>query len=106
MSAPTPLLVLISVPPDHAEAIATALIDGGHAACVSVMPTVRSVYRWQGQIERADEALLLVKTTQPAYAALETAVRARHPYELPEIIAVEIATGLPDYLKWLSSSVQ
>jgi len=106
MTAPASLLVLVSVPPTHADAIAEALVENRVAACVSVLPGLRSIYPWQGSIERADETLLLAKTTSDAYPALEAQIRARHPYELPEIIAVEIATGLPDYLKWLSNSVQ
>lgn len=105
MPAAAALLVLITCPPASAEALATALVERQLAACVNLVPNLRSVYRWQGAVERSEETLLLAKTTRAGYAALETAVRALHPYELPEIVAVDIATGLPAYLQWLEASV-
>lgn len=102
MSA-TPLLVLTNCPDaDCAEAIATALVEAGLAACVNILAPARSVYRWQGAVERASEVPLLIKTTAARYAALEAAIRAGHPYELPEIVAVPIDRGLPAYLRWLA----
>lgn len=102
MSA-TPLLVLTNCPDaDCAEAIAAALVEAGLAACVNILAPARSVYRWQGAVERADEVPLLIKTTAARYAALEAAIRARHPYELPEIVALPIDRGLPAYLRWLA----
>lgn len=95
-------LVLIACPAAQADALASALVEARVAACVSLVPGLRSVYRWHGAIERAEEALLLAKTSAAAYPALEALVRARHPYELPEIVAVEVAAGLPAYLQWLA----
>lgn len=95
-------LVLIACPAAQAEALAAALVEARAAACVSLVQGLRSVYRWNGAVERAEETLLLAKTTTTAYPALQALVRARHPYELPEIIAVEIAAGLPAYLQWLA----
>jgi len=98
------LLVITSVPDEaSAQALAQTLVTERLAACVNVLAPCGSVYRWQGRIETAQEVPLLIKTTTARYAALEAAIRARHPYELPEIIAVPIAHGLPDYLRWVAA---
>ena len=103
----TILLVLTTLPdPDAAEAMAHSLVDRQLAACVSILPPCRSVYRWKGSVETADEILLLIKTTEARYADLEAAVRAQHPYEVPEIIALPVVQGLPDYLAWLNAETQ
>lgn len=99
------LLVLVSAPADVAERLATTLVEARLAACVSVLPGLRSTYRWAGRVERAEEALLLVKSTEAAFPALQAAVLAGHPYELPELLAVDVAAGLPAYLHWLTESV-
>ena len=101
-----PVLIVFCTCPDSAsaEAIARQLVGEHLAACVNVLPAIRSVYRWAGQVECDDEALLWIKTTQAAYSALESTFRQIHPYELPEIIAVESARGLPDYLQWVHDS--
>lgn len=84
-----------------AERIATALVDGRLAACVNILPGMRSVYRWQGAEERAEEVLLLIKTTTERYPALQERLATLHPYELPELVAVETSHGLPAYLRWV-----
>ena len=86
---------------DSAGRLARTLVEERLAACASVLPGVRSVYRWQGAVEEADEVLLLVKTTRARLAALAERVQALHPNELPELIAVEAAGGLPAYLDWV-----
>ena len=103
----TALLVLTNLPDrPAAEALAKNLIEARLAACVNILAPCRSVYRWQGAVETADEVPLLVKTTEARYAALEAAIRAQHPYELPEVIAVQIAHGLPDYLAWVAAETR
>lgn len=99
-------LLVITTLPDQAaaEKLALALIEGRLAACVNVLAPCRSVYRWQGKVDSATEVPLLIKTAAARYAALEAAIRAAHPYELPEIIAVPIEQGLPDYLAWVVAS--
>lgn len=99
------LLVLVTCPPDAAAGLARALVEQRVAACVNVLPGLTSVYRWQEAVEEAGESLLVAKTTAAGYPALEAAVRAWHPYELPEIVAVDIAAGLPAYLQWLAAAV-
>jgi periplasmic divalent cation tolerance protein len=96
------LLVLTNVPDaTTAAALGRLLVDQKLAACVSRLPGVQSIYRWQGAIEEADEVTVLIKTTQARYAELETAIKALHPYQLPEIIAVPIVEGLAGYLDWI-----
>jgi periplasmic divalent cation tolerance protein len=96
------LIVMTNLPnAQAAEAIASTLVKSRLAACVNLLPAVQSVYRWQGKVERATEVTLLIKTTQRHYAALEAAIRAAHPYELPEVIALPVTTGLPSYLQWI-----
>lgn len=96
------LLILTNLPDEaSARTLASRLVDDRLAACVSIMAPCTSVYRWQGAVEEAREIPLLIKSTAECYPALETAIRANHPYELPEIVAVTIARGLPDYLNWV-----
>lgn len=84
-----------------AERIARSVIENRLAACAQVFGPVQSTYWWQGSIETADEWLCLLKTSVAKYAALESAVKAAHPYETPEIIATPIVDGSKDYLDWL-----
>ncbi|MEW6164990.1 MAG: divalent-cation tolerance protein CutA [Pseudomonadota bacterium] len=98
------LLVITNLPDAaSARALAGALVEARLAACVNILAPCRSVYRWEGRLEDAEEVPLLVKTTAERYAELEEAIRARHPYELPEIVAVPIERGLPDYLAWVAA---
>ncbi len=95
-------LVLVTVPTTaDGERIGRTLVEERLAACVNVVPGLRSIYRWQGAVETADEALLLVKTTAAAFEALATRVRSLHPYTLPEVIALPLAAGLAAYLAWV-----
>lgn len=97
-------LILCTCPDlEVADKLASALITEKLAACVNILPGVRSVYEWQGQIETAQEHLLLIKSHQDRYAAIEATLKSLHPYQLPEIIAVAIESGSLDYLKWIDS---
>lgn len=97
-------LLCLSTCPDmaSAERLAATLVEERLAACVNLLPQLRAVYRWEGRVTRADEVLLLAKTTGERFDALRTRILALHPYELPEVIAVEIAAGLPAYLDWIA----
>ncbi|HEX9182334.1 MAG TPA: divalent-cation tolerance protein CutA [Burkholderiales bacterium] len=98
------LLVLTNLPDRAAaEKLADLLITQQVAACVNILAPCRSVYRWKGAVQHDEEHPLLIKTTRERYAALEAAIRAAHPYELPEIIAVPIERGLPAYLDWVAA---
>ena len=101
------LLVLTNLPDRAAaERLAGALVEKRVAACVNILAPCRSVYRWKGAVQREEEHPVLIKTTAERYPALEAAIRAAHPYELPEIIAVPIERGLPAYLAWLEAETQ
>lgn len=100
------VLLLMTNLPDEASAgvLAAHLVEHRLAACVNQLAPCRSIYRWQGQVEQAHEVPLLIKTTRERYAAVEAAVRALHPYDLPELIAVPVALGLPAYLDWVGQA--
>jgi periplasmic divalent cation tolerance protein len=104
---PAALLVLTNLPDAaSAQALATHLVERRLAACVNILAPCRSVYRWQGRIEDTAEVPLLIKTAAARYPDLEAAIRERHPYELPEIIAVPLSHGLPEYLGWVAAETQ
>lgn len=95
-------IVLTTCPDSEtADRIARRLVDDGLAACVNVLPAVQSVYVWKGKVETESEHVLLAKSHVRHYSAIEQRIKALHPYELPEIVAVPIVTGLKEYLAWL-----
>jgi periplasmic divalent cation tolerance protein len=97
------LLVLTNLPDrPAAEKLAEALVSGRLAACVNVLAPCRSFYRWKGALQNDEEIPVLVKTTAARYPALEAAIRANHPYELPEIVALPVERGLAAYLSWVA----
>lgn len=101
------LLVVTNLPDRaSAEKLAALLIERRLAACVNLLAPCDSVYRWRGEIQRDAEHPLLIKTAEDRYAELEALIRANHPYELPEIIAVPITQGLPAYLQWIESETR
>jgi len=101
------LLVLTNLPDRAvAERLADTLVANNLAACVNILAPCRSVYRWKGAVQHDEEHPLLIKTTAERYGALEAALRAGHPYELPEIIAVPIERGLPAYLDWVAAETK
>jgi periplasmic divalent cation tolerance protein len=99
--------VVLSTAPDSATAsrLAHTLVEERLAACVTVVPGARSTYRWGGEVRVADEILLLIKTTAATAPALATRIQELHPYEVPEVIAVEPVSGTESYLAWLAASV-
>ena len=98
--------VVFNTCPDagSAEKIARALVERKLAACVNILPGLHSIYTWKGASETATEHLLIIKTLSAVYPSLEQAILELHPYELPEIIAVPIAAGLPAYLAWINQT--
>ena len=104
MAGAAAILVLTQLPDRPAALeLARALVEAGIAACVTVGASVDSLYHWRGQIETSAEVPVIIKTQAARYAEVEAAIRARHPYELPEIIAVPIVAGLAPYLDWITA---
>jgi periplasmic divalent cation tolerance protein len=102
-----PIVVLMTAATaEEATRIAELLVNQKLAACVQILPEMRSIYVWKGELQREKEVLLLAKTTRANFAELEREVRAIHGYETPEIIALPIAEGSEPYLKWLASSCE
>jgi periplasmic divalent cation tolerance protein len=97
------ILLAISTFPDAeaADRIAHTLIEEKFAACANIIPTVHSIYRWKDKVETAGEVIVFFKTTLDRQAAFQEKLRSLHPYEVPEIICVNIDTGSPDYLRWV-----
>ncbi|MCI0661355.1 MAG: divalent-cation tolerance protein CutA [Acidobacteria bacterium] len=101
------LVVLTTVESvEDGERLACLLVEGELAACVQVLPPMKSIYRWEGKIEHSREVLLLIKTTAVVYTELEEAIRQNHPYQTPEIIALQVAVGSEKYLDWMANSVK
>jgi periplasmic divalent cation tolerance protein len=99
------IIVKVTTPQDEAEHIADVLVRRRLAACVNIVPTVRSVYEWQGQVMQEDESLLIIKTEAALYDQVESAVKEMHSYDTPEIIAIKIERGSPEYLQWMSATL-
>ena len=98
------LIVFVTVPSrEDGERIADALVGEQLAACVNIVGPIRSIYRWQGEIARDDEHLLLIKTTRARYASLEARVKELHTYDVPEVVALPIEMGSAAYLEWIKS---
>jgi periplasmic divalent cation tolerance protein len=100
------LIVFVTCPTrDEGETIARSVVEEKLAACVNVLPAVRSCYVWEGRTTWSEEVLLLIKTTEERFLALQSRIREVHSYEVPEIVAVPIEVGLDKYLKWVDESV-
>lgn len=88
---------------DFAQKCARELLSKKLVACVNILPAMTSIYVWQGEIETAQEHLLIIKAQANQYGEIENWLKSNHPYEIPEIVALPIQQGLPDYLNWISS---
>lgn len=101
-------IIVLTTCPDEpcAEQLATTLVEGGLAACVNIVPGIRSVYRWQGKVVREAELLLVIKSRSEQFTALQESIVQHHPYELPEVIAVSVSAGHIPYLAWIDSQLE
>ncbi|MBF0214617.1 MAG: divalent-cation tolerance protein CutA [Magnetococcales bacterium] len=88
-----------------AERLAETLIQESLAGCIQILPQGRSIYRWEGAIHKDAEWVLLIKTTRGVYARLESRLKTLHPYDTPELLALEVTEGHPAYLAWLNTTV-
>lgn len=101
------IVIFCTVPdPGSGERLARALVEERLAACVNLLPDLTSIYRWQAAVQRENECLLLIKTTAARFEALAERLRALHPYDVPEIIALPVIHGSPDYLHWLTENTR
>jgi periplasmic divalent cation tolerance protein len=89
-----------------AEKLAALLLEQRMAACVNIIPEIRSIYRWNGEISRDCEVLMVIKTAVKDYAALESCLREHHPYDVPEVVALPVQAGLPEYLAWVAEETR
>lgn len=100
-------IVLITAPNrESGRQIALRLVEEHLAACVNLLPGVTSFYRWEGKLNEDEEVLLICKTRRECFERLQAAVRAVHPYQVPEIIALPLTDGLEAYLRWIDENVQ
>jgi periplasmic divalent cation tolerance protein len=95
------LVCLVSAPCDDADRIAETLVERGLAACCNVIDSVTSYFRWEGKLEKDKEALIIIKTTRTASSQLVSLVEEIHPYDLPEVILMQVTDGLEGYLRWV-----
>ena len=106
-STPALRLVLTTLPnAEIAGRLAHEVVEARLAACVNVLSPCRSIYRWQDAVQEDGEVPLIIKTTAERYPALETFLREKHPYQIPEILAIDVNEGLPDYLRWAAAATQ
>ena len=99
-------IVILTTCPDQvtAESIAKLLVSERSAACVNIVGNIKSIYRWEDEIESEQETLIIIKTTKQNYREVESTIQKKHPYEVPEIIAIDIKQGIPSYLDWINHS--
>jgi periplasmic divalent cation tolerance protein len=90
---------------EEAGKLARALVEARVAACVTIVPAARSVYRWQGAIEEAAECLLIIKSSRPLFDRLRTALEKAHAYDVPEVLAVPVVDAAPNYMNWLEGQL-
>lgn len=100
------LVVMVTIPPERAHELARTLVSERLAGSVNLLPGLQSVYRWQGEVAEDPETLLLIKTTGEQYPALEERIKALHPYEVPEIIAMQFDRASPEFQDWLRGAVE
>ncbi|MFC3832039.1 MULTISPECIES: divalent-cation tolerance protein CutA [Deinococcus] len=100
------LVVMVTIPPERAQDVARTLVAERLAGSVNVIGGMHSVYRWQGEVAEDPEALLLIKTSGERYPELEARIRSLHPYEVPEIIALQFDRALPEFQGWLRDALQ
>lgn len=107
MTEPTFQVVLVTAPDQEtARQLAHTLLKEKHCACVNLIPQVQSLYHWQGKIQQDQEILMLIKTSKEKYAALEQRISELHPYDTPEVIALDVAQGSQKYLNWISETLK
>ena len=105
-TGPEVYVVLCSCPESEASRLATAMVEERLAACVNIVPAVRSVYRWEGKVHNDAESLLVIKTAVNRFAPLKERLIQLHPYDVPEVLALSASEGHEDYLSWILGTVR
>jgi periplasmic divalent cation tolerance protein len=100
------IVLTTAADPEEANRLGRTLVEEGLVACATLIPSVRSIYRWQGALEEASETLLLLKTGPDQLAALEARLHELHSYETPEFLVLPVESGNPNYLDWLQSGLR
>jgi periplasmic divalent cation tolerance protein len=90
---------------EEADKLARALVEARVAACVTIVPAARSIYRWQGAIEVAAECLLIIKSSRPLFDRLRTSLEKAHAYDVPEVLAMPVVDAAPNYMNWLEGQL-
>ena len=100
-------ITILCTCPDNqtAEELSLKLVTAQHAACINIIPNIKSIFTWEGKIETSQEHLLIIKTTTASYNTIETFITNHHPYDCPEILALPIKQGAKNYLQWIAKSV-
>ena len=100
-------LVIVTAPPDAGPTLARTVVEEKLAACVNIIPKIRSIYTWKDKIEDEEEVMMMIKTTDEGVDAVVRRIKSIHPYDVPEIIVVEVneREGNPDYFSWVCTSV-
>jgi len=99
-------VLLSTCAPQDAERLASFLVEGGHAACVNIVPLITSVYRWEGKVNRDAESLLVIKCPRERAEAVSAALVEEHPYDVPEVIVLKVKGGNTQYLDWVVQSAR
>lgn len=99
---------VVTTAPDASVAgsLAARIVEERLAACANVVPGVTSIFRWEGEVQREDEVLVVFKTTEAGYAALRDRIVSLHPYDVPEVLAFPVSNGSDDYLRWVEREVE
>jgi len=101
------IMIFCTVPDEvTADKIATVLVENQLAACCSIVPQIRSIYRWQDKVEAQDEYLVIIKSSDENYKQIEQTILKNHPYDIPEILAVKVEKGEDKYLNWINQSTR
>jgi periplasmic divalent cation tolerance protein len=100
------VVCLVTAPADGAEEIARAILEPRLAACVNIVPAVRSLYWWEGELRDDGEALLVIKTTSAQVEPIRAALDVAHPYDTFELVALDVSAGNPPYLRWITETVR
>jgi periplasmic divalent cation tolerance protein len=100
------IIIFVTSPHDQSEAIGRRLVEEGLAACVNIVPGIKSIYKWQGELQSDTEELLIIKSHERLWESLEKRVKELHSYDVPEILSISLQSGFQPYLDWMKSNLR